>query len=297
MTNPIRKLDVVGNSSSVGTGTISNAPNSTTVTGVGTSFKTQLHVGDIIIVGTLPPGNIQQRIVATIGTTSLTTSQPFNPPLTSSTFSYQQPIAALRKSGETTPSVLVNSLGNVGVGTSTPGAKLHVAEGDVDNKAFIRASNFNPIPVLYWPNFDAAAPYLLKNALWVGWDNTEKAWKYYKESAGGRGLTDPGNPTGWSVNGTTIGCFDGDLASLPPGTHSNNRYNPKMMAFRCNEDDIQVKVGSFWVDKYPCRIIDVGATYSGMHGRMTPWTCRQAPISMCRPIGWPFRKRLTAQPT
>ncbi|MEW5802096.1 MAG: hypothetical protein AB1847_08330 [bacterium] len=35
------------------------------------------------------------------------------------------------------------------------------------------------------------------------------------------------------------------------------------MAARCNQDDIQVKVGAFWVDKYACRIIDVCAGYSG----------------------------------
>jgi formylglycine-generating enzyme required for sulfatase activity len=125
------------------------------------------------------------------------------------------------------------------------------------------ASGFNPVPATYWPDFDAAAPFLLKNALWVGWDSSAKAWKYYKESANDRGVTDPGNPTTWSVNGTTIGYFDGDLPSLPSGTHSNNRYNPRMMAARCDQDDIQVKVGSFWVDKYACRIIDVGANYTG----------------------------------
>jgi formylglycine-generating enzyme required for sulfatase activity len=170
------------------------------------------------------------------------------------------------------------SSGSVGIGTSSPGARLHVAggdataggvtaggvtAGDTDNKAFIRASNFNPVPAAYWPDFDVAAPFLLKNALWVGWDDTEKAWKYYKESDNDRGLTDPGNPTGWSVNGTTIGYFNGNLDRLAPGTHINNRYNPEMMASRCNQDDIQVKVGSFWVDKYACRIIDVGANYTG----------------------------------
>jgi formylglycine-generating enzyme required for sulfatase activity len=65
------------------------------------------------------------------------------------------------------------------------------------------------------------------------------------------------------VNGTTIGYFSGNLDRLVPGTHINNRYNPEMMASRCNQDDIQVKVGSFWVDKYSCRIIDVSPSYAG----------------------------------
>ncbi|MEW6379621.1 MAG: tail fiber domain-containing protein [bacterium] len=123
--NPVRKLDVIGNSStSPGTGTLTSS--GTTVTGAGTSFTTQLHIGDIIIVGT------QQRMVKRINSnTSLTTSTAFNPPLTSSTFSYQQPIASIRKSGAA-PSILVNSVGNVGVSTSLPEKKLHVSGGDYD---------------------------------------------------------------------------------------------------------------------------------------------------------------------
>jgi formylglycine-generating enzyme required for sulfatase activity len=65
------------------------------------------------------------------------------------------------------------------------------------------------------------------------------------------------------VNGTSIGYLHGNLDRLPSGTHINNRYNPDMMAARCNQDDIQIKVGAFWVDKYACRIIDVGSGYSG----------------------------------
>jgi hypothetical protein len=134
----------------------------------------------------------------------------------------------------------------------TPGSS-----GIWDSKTYIRASNFEPVPTPYWPDFDGpdAAPYLLKNTLWVGWDSS--AWKYYKESDNDRGLTDPGDPRDWTVNGTTCGYFNGNLDQLPPGTHINNRYNPGMMAYLYRMDDIQVKVGSFWVDKYPCRIIEI----------------------------------------
>jgi hypothetical protein len=170
--------------------------------------------------------------------------------------------------GSPQDAVSVDNEGQVGIGTTSPAFKLDV-NGTINateiykNGAPLAGSNAGPVSAAYWPDFEAAAPYLLKNALWVGWDSNVRAWKYYKEADNDRGMTDPCNPTGWTVNGSTIGYFDGDLPSLPPGTHSNNRYNPKMMASRCNQDDIQVKVGSFWIDKYACRIIDVGAGYSG----------------------------------
>jgi len=51
---------------------------------------------------------------------------------------------------------------------------------------------------------------------------------------------------------------------MPSGTHINNRYNPCAIAYKCGQDDIQVRVGGIWVDKYPARIIDVGSGYSGL---------------------------------
>jgi len=71
------------------------------------------------------------------------------------------------------------------------------------------------------------------------------------------------------VNGTTIGYFHGNLGKLPPGTHVNNKYDPDMPAYRCRKsggsscDDIQVKAGGFWADKYATRVIDVGSGYNG----------------------------------
>ena len=153
---------------------------------------------------------------------------------------------------------VVTTSGNVGIGTTSPGAKL-----DVDTQTasgYIRASNFNPIPKEQWPYFDSTR---LVYALWVGWDDTNKVWKYYRDTTNTYGLVDPGNPSSWTFNGTTIGYFDGDLDNLPTGTHINNKYNPKAMAYRCNQDDIQVKVGPIWMDKYAARIIDVGSNYSG----------------------------------
>jgi hypothetical protein len=159
-------------------------------------------------------------------------------------------------------SMTIVSAGNIGIGTANPTAKLHVA-GPADNQAYIRASNFQGVPSAQWPSFDGSAPYLMQYALWVGYDDTAKAWKYYRDASNTRGLTDPGNPNAWTVNGTTVGYFDGILNDLPSGTHINNKYNPKMMAMKCGQDDTQVKIGSYWVDKYANRIIDVTSSYAG----------------------------------
>lgn len=148
-------------------------------------------------------------------------------------------------------------------GGLTLNGQLHVKDTADANQTYIRATNFNPIPTAQWPTFEVASPYLLEYALWVGWDDTAKAWKYYRDTANTRGLTDPSNPNTWTVNGTTIGYFDGDLDLLPSGTHINNKYDPRTMAARCSKDDIQVRVGGIWVDKYACRIIDVTSSYSG----------------------------------
>ncbi len=150
-----------------------------------------------------------------------------------------------------------------GIGIGEPTALLHVDDRPGNDRGYIRASNFNPIPAKFWPQFDQAPPYLLKNALWIGWDSRRKVWKYYREYEADRGISDPGNPTNWKINGSTVGYYDGNQDQLPPGTHLNNRYNPRMPAARCGQDDIQVRAGSTWVDKYPSAIIDVGFNYAG----------------------------------
>jgi len=154
----------------------------------------------------------------------------------------------------------VNSFG---IGVKQPTALLHVNDHPNHPRGYIRASNFNPIPYQNWPIFETSSPYILRSALWVGWDERKKVWKYNRVLGSDRGIVDPGNPVKWDVNGKNIGYFDGELEELPSGTHINNRFNPRMPASRCGQDDIQVRVGSIWVDKYPAVIIDVGRDYAG----------------------------------
>lgn len=111
------------------------------------------------------------------------------------------------------------------------------------------------IPYNQYPSFDATPPYLINGALWVGYDDVSKKWRYTKQ-ASGRGLTDPGNPRTWT-NTATDGEFNTNIDNLPSGTHCNFKYVPNTPAKQYNQDDIAVRVGSSWIDKYANIIIDV----------------------------------------
>ena len=123
---------------------------------------------------------------------------------------------------------------------------------------FVIKSSNRYIPTAQYPTFsETSSGYtLLSGALWVGYDTSLGVWKYNKQSFG-RGLSDPGNPSSWVVDGGTIGLFNGDFSSLPSGTHINFKYDPRTKAALYNKDDIAVRVGSLWVDKYEARVIDV----------------------------------------
>ena len=106
----------------------------------------------------------------------------------------------------------------------------------------------------------------------MGYDDAAGCWKYNKQ-ASGRGLADPGNPNTWVVNGGSIDLFDGKTNKLPAGAHINNRYDPSAMAFKYSQDDIMVRTGSFWIDKYESRIIDVSTgTWQDNDDITTPFT-------------------------
>lgn len=84
-TTDTSSLDVVGTNPVLGSGTISSA--GPTVTGNGSAFTTEIHVGDIIILGT------QERIVVAINSdTELTSETAFDPPATNSFYAFQQPV-------------------------------------------------------------------------------------------------------------------------------------------------------------------------------------------------------------
>lgn len=121
--------------------------------------------------------------------------------------------------------------------------------------------NNNFIPVESWPSFDTLAPYMINGPLWVGYDTDSKQWKYVKIQNNNsstelqRGLTDPGNPSTWKKKFDETGNFNGLLNELPSGSHINNKYNPNSVAFKYSVDDIMVKIGNFWVDKYESSVL------------------------------------------
>lgn len=234
-TTPTATLQVTQGTAGLGTVTITGT---TTCTGTGTQFLNTFKVGDsIIITATTETRAISAITSDTVMTIAAATNTAGS---------------AYTLAGGTRLSVFGN--GNVGIGTTAPGAKLHIQDSADANQGFIRATNFNPVPSGQWPGFSGG---ILTDALWVGWDDTNKNWKYNKQT-GGNGLTDPGNPSSWTINGTTIGYFDGALDRLPPGTHINNKYDPSMIAYRESQDDIQVRAGGLWVDKYACVFVGTG---------------------------------------
>lgn len=122
-------------------------------------------------------------------------------------------------------------------------------------------NNNNLIPVEYWPSFDNTSPFVINGPLWIGYDTESMQWKYVKISHKNspsdeqRGLTDPGNPSTWKSNFKETGNFNGQINELPSGTHINNKYNPNSIAFKYSVDDIMVKIGNFWVDKYESSVL------------------------------------------
>lgn len=110
-------FNIIGAAAIAGTGSISSA--GTAVTGSGTDF-TVLGEGDELIVGS------QTRLVTAVASaTSLTVNLAFSPALTASLFSYRKPIAQIQNSAGNS-AVMVSSRGEVGLGTTTPAAKLDI---------------------------------------------------------------------------------------------------------------------------------------------------------------------------
>lgn len=119
------------------------------------------------------------------------------------------------------------------------------------------------IPNNCWPEFDTQMPFLINGPLWIGFDEDKQQWKYLKlktvkkATEKERGLIDPGNPLLWSNDMGEIGFFNTALNDVPSGTHINNKYNPTTIANKYNIDDIMIKVGDFWVDKYESSLVKI----------------------------------------
>jgi hypothetical protein len=124
-TSPLLKLDVAGSgrftgsATSVLTGSIDPAA-STTVTGVGTAFTTQLVVGDRITVT-----GETRTVTAIASDTSLTVDTAFSNNANDTAPDKLAAIFIARDSSNAVKTV-INDLGNVGIGTTGPGAKLDV---------------------------------------------------------------------------------------------------------------------------------------------------------------------------
>jgi hypothetical protein len=123
---PLAKLDVAGSgrftgsATSVLTGSIDPIA-SATVTGVGTKFLTELAVGDRITVSA-----VTKTVIAIASNTSLTVDTAFTNLANDPSPDKLAAIFATKDSGNAVQ-MIVNDLGNVGIGTTAPGTELEVA--------------------------------------------------------------------------------------------------------------------------------------------------------------------------
>ena len=135
-TSPIAKLDVEGSgrikgsATSVLTGSVTVTGGSATVTGTGTLFTTELVIGDRIVVDFLVPQ--QTRTVISISSNeSLTVDSPFD--LTDTDPSTDKlPAEFIVTDSSGNVDFLIKDTGDIGIGTSSPSAKLTIETGTND---------------------------------------------------------------------------------------------------------------------------------------------------------------------
>jgi hypothetical protein len=109
-TTPVSALHVRGGAPIGGTGTLSSSD--TTVTGSGTKFTSEVHAGDVLLVGA------QTAVVASVtDDATLATTAAFSPALTSSTFSFKQPVMTAEDSSGGARFFFVDAQGNAGIGS------------------------------------------------------------------------------------------------------------------------------------------------------------------------------------
>jgi hypothetical protein len=99
---------------------VSVSENSTSVSG--NQFQDKLHLGDVLTVGS------ESHVVTTVQNDTLTLLDPFSVTHHADFLKYQQPIVRF-DSGDRTQLIL-NALGDMGVGTFKPSAKLEVQASD-----------------------------------------------------------------------------------------------------------------------------------------------------------------------
>ncbi|MBW3538408.1 hypothetical protein KY386_02860, partial [Candidatus Parcubacteria bacterium] len=125
-TTPASLLHLKGTLSSALTGTVAVTNLSTTVTGTGTAFTTELSVGDSIKIGT------EVFTVATItDNLTLTLDTAYQGATASGLTAYRDPNLLVIDNGDAVNKLTVTRSGNVGIGTAAPGAKLDVQGGNI----------------------------------------------------------------------------------------------------------------------------------------------------------------------
>jgi Family of unknown function (DUF6519)/Chaperone of endosialidase len=118
----LARLYIQGEASKTGTGTISSPQNGTQVIGSGTFFQKELHAGDIITAD----GQIRAIAISDNPPGTFTVNLPWTAEIPQGThFNYQPPIAHFVSSNGATQ-LIINALGNLGIGTLVPTEKLEV---------------------------------------------------------------------------------------------------------------------------------------------------------------------------
>ncbi|MBJ6751585.1 hypothetical protein [Geomonas anaerohicana] len=120
-TTPTSSLTIKNKAEIAGTGVLNASNNGNTITGVGTAFKSQLHIGDTITAAG------QTRVVMTIPSdTSITVNAVLSPALSSASFTYSPQSLVKLSDDVNNDKFVVTAGGNVGIGTSTPANALNV---------------------------------------------------------------------------------------------------------------------------------------------------------------------------
>lgn len=128
---PLAKVDVTGAASVAGSGTLGVGANKRDYVGALTKFNTEVVVGDVITAGG------QSRVVTAIADDShLTVDLAVPTDILSAPYTIQKAVARLNLSDGTNVAV-ANAMGNVGIGTRTPGARLDVAGEIVGTPAVV----------------------------------------------------------------------------------------------------------------------------------------------------------------